>query len=311
MRIFHNKFVSMLLAGLILTACSQPVPKKQEQKPTQMSDGVDILSPPPSNRWVQIDENTRIPVGLHASDAFDWALDDRPIYFHTIEEIERERAEWGPFFSPDNHLWPKFKKLVSLPFQIIVNSPYDRHFARMPGGWNGGWQHGRGVFIGFGEPFSDEYLHMFECGHKLFNANYYRVRDYIIKCHNTLTIRIFLIADLDAPPPPRRAHDDPGRGAPKNLPDRWLQWFLDLRKKFELAHRTHSNIKYSKIKQLNIFVYTTKGATGFISNRFLAPRVHLNDVDYQWSLYINEIPAKHCTSDGLKTLNCLPNNYQE
>lgn len=305
MRAFYDKIALMLLAVLVLTACSQPTPKNQEQKQAQISDGADILSPPPSNRWVQIDENIRIPVGIHASDAFDWAPDDRPIYFHTIEDVERNRAQWEPFFAPDNYLNPNYNR-IAWHFRIQGHAPYDRHFANMPKGWRGK----RGAFVGFGEPFSNEYLHMFECGDGQSIVKTYQVKDYIIRCNNVLNIRTFIIPNFDAPTPPFASHNDPGRGAPENLPDRWLHWFLDMREKRKLAYENIPT-NHSTIKRLNVFAYDANSTNGFKTERLLEPGAIRNDVNYQWILNAFRAPAHHCTNDGLETLNCLPNNYRE
>jgi len=303
---FSSTLATPLLLTLILMGCGQP----EVLDPPPEETG--FFSPPPWNRWEQVDEDTRIPVGIHSSDEFDWALEDRPIYFHTFEDVERHRPRWEPFFNlwGDYLYWPD-QELIAWQFSIMGDSSYDRNFAQMPDRW----QIGRGRFIGFGEPFADEYLHMFECGvgssavHN-YQVNYYRVKDYIIRCHGLYKLWVFLIADPDAPPPPRMAPDDPGRGAPDRLPDRWLTWVLDAREKYGLAGQSYPpEPDYSLMKHLDIYVFDSNEAS-LRTVRLIRPGAATDSGsgDYIWLFNIGLIPSEHCTDLGLTTSTCLPNN---
>jgi hypothetical protein len=300
---FLHRIALSLLTALFLSACGQTA--SQKQQPNE----IDFFEPPQWNRWVRIDENTRIPTGPHSADAFDWAPDDRPIFFHTAEESERRRDEWEPFFEggrygnlSDKIAW-QFK-IVARYAPVLPRRDFDRNFAQLPDGW---WRN-RGSFIGIGYPVSDTYLHMFECG-GFDGEAVYIMDDLLVKCFNTITIEIFVIADPDAPPAPRMSPTDPGRGTPERLPSRWVEWFLDIREGPETPNNPLPP-EEPNLDRLDVYGYFASETIGVATERYVKPRyMRAGGVgNYIWSIWPHKIPREHCTDAGLESTVCMPNN---
>jgi hypothetical protein len=284
-----------LVVLLAVGACGQTASQEQPPEPEK----VDFIDKREWGTWERVDEDTRIPSGLHPADSFDWAPDDLPIFFHTEQESERTNSEWAPFFKGSYLNYPNEK--IAFKMKVQGQSRYDKNFDHMPHRWF----LRRGAFIGVGYPVAGDYLHMFECGGV--ELPRYRVGDFIFRCNNTASIDVFVIADPDAPPPPRFSPNDPGRGAPERLPGRWLAWFLEARRAQSAAQEAHP-FDFSKLKRLDIYAYAAPEQRGIVTQRYIEPGALRSpgSGDYSWSLWPHRIPAEYCTDDGLELSTCKP-----
>lgn len=307
--LFFRNFATLIALSALLPNCSHATSARPPNADTAP------LGAPVRNLWQQIDASTRIPTGIHSSEAFDWADepynwddDERPIYFHTAQESELTRPIWRPYFyrnesyPEDDQLRPNDK--IAWRFRVRADVPYDRYFAKM----NPNWQHRRGAFIGLGAPISDDYLHMFECDQSRPDGRHYRVRDFIVHCTGSRHLDVLIVADPSAQPPPTMAGDDLAYSAPRQLPERWIIWFLAARLGTHRANHPW-NRNYAGYKTISVFAYSAAQNFGLNSKRFLEPRLQIRrrGRDYRWILRAQRVPFDDCALKDLHTRNCLPN----
>ncbi len=132
--------------------------------PVDSSQLIDAEEPPESPSVV-------ITPRIEPPDAYPWAPQDRPIYFHTLEESGATRSEWGPYlakigtapYNVPSEIGEPDKELSR--FNFVVSPLLDKD-ARLVDLVPKEVQESRKavpVFIGLGGPFIDEYYHVFEC----------------------------------------------------------------------------------------------------------------------------------------------------
>lgn len=278
-----------LFAASIICACGQT---SSHDAPEE----IDFFQPRELGTWEPTDDGPRVPTGEHPSEDFDWAPDGRPVYFHTVEESERTRSDWQQYMR-DLRAADK----VALQFKVgtFYNHERDANIERLPEQWPGE----RGGFWGFGPPFADEYLHMFECPGA--RVTLYIVRDYIVKCSGPSHVDVYVIADPDASEPPRYSPTDPGRGAPEGLPERWLEWFLEAREGYE-ASMSVRPIDWNRQERLELFAYAAATDVGISTERLVKVLKWLGSRDYIWSVEVRRIPAEHCLETQLDYPLCKP-----
>ena len=276
-----------LLFALIASfvhACGMTSPR--EQPPEE----VDFFQPREWGTWERTDDGPRVPSGLHPGADFEWTQDNRPVYFHTIEESERTRPEWEPFFRDAEGLFDREKIALHFKIGTFYRHDVDAHIEALSEQFPGD----RGGFWGFGPPLADARLHMFECPRG--QVRHYIVRDYVIECVGSGFVDVFVISDPDAPNPPPYAPDDPRPGAPEGLPARWQDWLLEARE-----------ADYPELKRLRVYAYESSEDLGISTERLI--RVGAGSITdwgpLRWSGEARLIPAEHCLESRLDDSRCV------
>ncbi|MFU8803375.1 MAG: hypothetical protein ACNA8W_06165 [Bradymonadaceae bacterium] len=126
----------------------------------------------PAFQDVVEDEKQPFTPRIEPPDNYPWAPQDRPIWFHSLEESMATRDQWRPYlhhYTPDQgsigQSWGLNRRELSFSWLVSSRLAEDRQLTEIYEAWPEDQAEApTKKWIGLGGPFVDEYFHVFECG---------------------------------------------------------------------------------------------------------------------------------------------------